>query len=547
MITMGHILQICSSGSRPEEPPTTRGQEIRGSHDDDIARGAYRSAATLSLLILLWGTLSLIIVPWEPFWLPNIGQSLVAIVVLACLARTWGKPRRRIAEVLCVAAIVYTLALHPWTAVVWCELGRPMEAFTVPQVAMVAVALVAPARWKLTVVAICLFVAECVFVIVYARVVGLAHLVPISEPIGTFGFALTAFGMWFVRHRRYDITCEFVRVQGEIRALARVRPHLVTAHEQLEAQIARLARVAPSSGVVGRALERLDDLRSKLGQLVAEPVTPTDDVAVKRLIDHDAQLGASVFAAIGFILSGPALMRSSQLDATQTTLVAARLLICLVGLFYLVSTRNRPSSQRALWVVLVLYAVVLAISVVRQYELAQMGAPYAPFLSAKLLMGVIGLTLTTRFRLGVVLIVTTCATALVMWFAFDLSAKREFVVSAAPWTTIIFMFIALATLFMSEQRQLASIQLLRAKAEVSAMHRRAVMFLALRDRLNSPLQTLVLGAMPAMEGLPPTQNVQVHDAIDHLVELSHDLAGLDEIVVALDPTFDPDHELQRQI
>ena len=109
------------------------------------------------------------------------------------------------------------------------------------------------------------------------------------------------------------------------------------------------------------------------------------------------------------------------------------------------------------------------------------------------------------------------------------------------------MLIGLVSLFIVEQRQITSLKLLRAKVEVSAMHRRAVMFLALRDRLNSPLQTLVLGATAATESLALHPGVRVRESIDRLVDLSHDLSELDELILPLETPLDPDYELRRQL
>jgi hypothetical protein len=66
------------------------------------------------------------------------------------------------------------------------------------------------------------------------------------------------------------------------------------------------------------------------------------------------------------------------------------------------------------------------------------------------------------------------------------------------------------------------------------------MFLALRDRLNSPLQTLVLQADDA-------SSERARGAIDRLVDLSRELATIEMTVPPGALSIDADRELRRQI
>lgn len=536
---------------------TQSGYATQDSSDVDRARDAHRSAATLTVLVLLWGTISLFVVPWDPFWIPNVGQSVVSAGVLVYLARTWNRPSLRAAEVLFVLGVVYALLLLPWTTVVWCQLGRPLEAFTIPQGAILVIALVTPGRWGFTAGAMCLFIAECLFVMFYARHLGLASLLPITEPLGTFGYSILGFGLLLLRRRRRDLTSECVRMQAEVQAFDRIRPQFQRAREELDAQITRLAAEVQPTGVkrfdarsqvMRRALDRLADLRGKLGELVADDVGTSAREAERRLIERDAQLGAIVLASIAVALAAPVLIWSEiELGGATTPFYLVNFSVALAMLLYLVSTRHRPSSRRALVAMLLMLAAGLPSITFNQYVLLDLGRPYSPFMGHKLLMGILGLSLTTRFRLGVVLIVLTAANAIALWFILDLGSHRDIIAYAEPWATVIYMCIGLVSLVLLEQRQITSLKLMRARAEASAMHRRAVMFLALRDRLNSPLQTLVLGATAATMELPDSQGERVQAAVDRLVALSHELAELDGLVPPLAASIDPDYELRRQV
>ena len=68
---------------------------------------------------------------------------------------------------------------------------------------------------------------------------------------------------------------------------------------------------------------------------------------------------------------------------------------------------------------------------------------------------------------------------------------------------------------------------MRAESEASTLHRRAVTLLALRDQLNTPLQTLVVG-LARLELQEPTRDVaRIRSALDRLVALSRELAQLE--------------------
>lgn len=521
------------------------------------ARDAHRSAMVLTLLVFLWGALSLWLVPWHPFWIANLAQTIVSAGALAYFLRTWNRPQPQIADAFAAVIIVYALVLLPWTTVAWSELGRPSEAFTVPQLAMVSTALVFRRRLALDIVVLGLFAAESVFASVYPRHLGLDALVPISEPYATLAFALLSFGLISLRRHRRDLALEHIRVQAEIQTLDRLRPLLSNARDQLAAEGAALAdeiRGADQehsnalSRAMAGAVDKLGDLGGKLGSLLADeggipPVRETE----QRLLARDAQFGATVLVAITVALGLPAIAWSHvELADALTPLFVAKATFDLLLLAYLTATRHRPSARRALWAVVAGFMTALPLVTYNQWLLFEMGRPYSPFLGYKLMMVALGLTVTSRSKLGVVLIVITALTAIAFWFILDLGAHRDIISVAEPWVTLVYMLIGLLSLRNLEQRRLASIRLLRADAEAAALHRRALMFLSLRDRLNSPLQTLVLGADCAPSAIAPNSIDRVHLAVDRLVTLSRELADLD---VLIPPTshlgFDADAELHR--
>jgi hypothetical protein len=225
----------------------------------------------------------------------------------------------------------------------------------------------------------------------------------------------------------------------------------------------------------------------------------------------------------------------------------AKLVFDGVVMLALARTLRRPSSRRALWAVLACYVTALATVTYAEWWLLDVHRPYTPFLGHKALMGVLGLTLGTRFKLGAVLIVVTAVEAIALWFVLGLDGHAGIVPVAEPWVTLIYLAIGLDALRMVERSQAASVQLRREEAEAAAMHRRARMFLALRDRLNTPLQTLVLGADTTLLHLSARGSERVHGAIGRLVQLSHELAAIEVTVPSGATSIDADRELRPQI
>src|SRR5262249_29993476 len=153
-----------------------------------------------------------LVTPFRYFGLPNVLQAIVGPVLLVYLIRTRTRPNVRAVAAISAAIILYSLILLPWTAVVWCHLGRPLEAFAVPQIGAVIMALTVPRYLSLGLVLVGLFVAESLFVYLYALHLGLAARIPSTEPGGTIFVALIGIGLLLLRDRRRELTRRYLRV-----------------------------------------------------------------------------------------------------------------------------------------------------------------------------------------------------------------------------------------------------------------------------------------------------------------------------------------------
>jgi hypothetical protein len=103
-------------------------------------------------------------------------------------------------------------------------------------------------------------------------------------------------------------------------------------------------------------------------------------------------------------------------------------------------------------------------------------------------------------------------------------------VSGEPWISLVFAGVALALLISRHYRRAAIWKLERSRAEVEALARLARVFLAMRDRVNTPLQTLEFGSTLLDHRYPEAAAVlgPMRRATSHLRELFLLLARVDD-------------------
>jgi hypothetical protein len=512
-----------------------------GAADDDaLAREAHSAATLLALLLLLWGAVALASVPLRPFGTPNVLQMVAATPALVYFVLRRNQPSRRIAVAFSSFAVVYTLAQVPWAAVAWCALGRPWEAFTVPQIGSVCMAFVVPRRLSRGVVLIGLFAAESLFVYLYMKAVGLSALVPITEPFTSVAFAGLGISLFLLRLRRHELAEHHIRVQAEVEALRRIAPLFASVRRDLESQLGAIEgeietlgtrrQADKASRTMGRAVQRLSELSRRLDRVVAPPAGRSGDEAERRLLDRDAQLGTTILAAIGSLLSVGALFMMRNQGPLPVFFFAAKAALDATLLAYLLITHDQPSRSRSSWALMLLILTALAIASYNEVVLLHANRPFASLLGYKLIMLCLGVTAASRFGLSLALVLLTAVDAMTVYFWLNLGAHKDIIASAEPWVSLIVLVVALSSLRLREQRRVASLHLLRAETEVKALNRRAAMFLSLRDRLNSPLQTLVLGAGRHDSQLSPESLDRIRGAVTVLVALSRALTELDAIV-----------------
>ena len=523
------------------------------------AEDAYASVRFLSLLMFLWGAISLARVPMKPFGPWNLLQAVGGAIAVLYFYATRKRPSTRIAVGLSTVMILYALLLLPWTTMVWADLGRPWEAFTVPQIAMVAVALVTPRYFWLGVGVLALFAGECLFAYVYARHVGLAARTPATEPYFSLFFAILSLGVLMLRAERRQLMLRHIRIQAESEALRLIGPLFTRFRSQLGVYLAALehqlglmrggASAARPLRRMDRAVRRLSTLNETLHDLddgaattgAAEPSaaprgrsTPlVASDAERRLLARDAHTGTTIFVGMIAATTPVILIEHEAVVAAPLFRFAlAEAVLIFAMLVYLVATRRRPSERRATGVMLVVYLALLPILIANGKGLLAMNRPYAPFVGQKFLMVSMALVAGSRLGLGIALNLLTWASAIVAFYVLGLGAHRDLVSVSEPWVTTVYMLIGFVVLVMRERRRIASIEVLRAEAEAGAQSRRLALILAFRDQLNSPLQSLLASVVLLDLGSPRGHDdaTPMRIAVDGLVSLSRDLNRIEDAI-----------------
>jgi hypothetical protein len=546
-LTSGRAHQI--PGVTPRLAPSHH-NGIEQSEAEIHARDAHSNATLLALLFFLWGALSLFFVPFHPFGWTNVFQAVTGGAALIYFLSHRDRPSLARSIWFCVPVLAYSLVLVPHNVLAWTALGRPMEAFVIPETAMICMAMVIPRYFWAGVALIVAFFAECGFAFLYPMSVGKADLVPVSEPQGMCAFATIGIVLLVLRERKRELTRRRIRLRADAGALEGVNPLFTSVRDELECSLRSIGHALNGDrllyqSTMARALARLTSVARTLDPLVDGPTTVPLE-REQRMLGYVAQCGALLFALMIPPLATISWVREALLgegpSAFETWLPSV--VAAFVAATWLIATTRRATERRAQRVIVFLYAVLLPVATINQLLLFQLHRPLSPFLPFKILMIMIAPITAARVRLAVPLLLLTTLFPLVLWFALDFGSRRDLIPFAEPWTLVVYFLIAIIAMVMREQRRAAAIELLHYEAETATIHRRAAMFFALRDLLNSPLQALVLGAAQIDPSDPRREPVEA--AVEGLVALSRRLAAVDEPVPrgSYPASLDAERELQ---
>jgi hypothetical protein len=209
--------------------------------------------------------------------------------------------------------------------------------------------------------------------------------------------------------------------------------------------------------------------------------------------------------------------------------VAHALLAALVGA-WLWTQRRRPSARSCDLAFLVVVLPFLPIAWIGESTAARLGTARDPLVGLQLVMVGIAILQPHSLRLGALLLAMFSAEAAVLWFVlrsrYDLAD-----VAGEPWMTFLFGAMSAGLLFARASRRAMEHRLARAEASAAALARVARIFLAVRDRANTPIQKLELGiALLEKHCADERRTVgTMRRAMAQLRELSATLANVEQL------------------
>ncbi len=190
------------------------------------------------------------------------------------------------------------------------------------------------------------------------------------------------------------------------------------------------------------------------------------------------------FTAIDLSWSAPALLVSLRL---AHAFLALGLLIALVLL------RKQFRWGHGDLVLVIVGLPFLPIFWIAELAVAALGEPWAPFVGAKLTAVGLAMLTPARLWLGALFVALYVGEALAIWTVEEFARHAALLATGEPWVTVSFGVLALVMLGYRARTRRTEQEFIRTRVQAESLEALARIFLAVRDRANTPLQTLEVG------------------------------------------------------
>ena len=212
-------------------------------------------------------------------------------------------------------------------------------------------------------------------------------------------------------------------------------------------------------------------------------------------------------------------------DAALASARAAHALLALATAVAL-ARRRAPPVALSVAAFVALALPLIPIFWWAESAVAEAGLLWEPLIGFKLLLVGVALLTPHSIALAAGLIVIFAVEAFLVYRFVDMGAHPLALTAGEPWVTLVYCLIAAALLVYRRQTRVMGERLIEARAEAEVLHRLAETSLAVRDLVNTPLQSLEL-AVGALEARHPEERptlARMRRAIARLSELGHVLS-----------------------
>ena len=180
---------------------------------------------------------------------------------------------------------------------------------------------------------------------------------------------------------------------------------------------------------------------------------------------------------------------------------------------------------------------------------ARSGEPWVPFEAYKAYFIALAVLIPVSYWINVLLMAGFVIEAIIIWTVLDLPHSETAVIQHEPWATLVFIAMAAALLGFRVSHDRVARDLERARSRAEMLEQVARVFLSIRDKANTPLQTLRVTAAIVRERHP--ESVALADTVsrstDRIAETSALLSRFDAKVTWPSEDLMTDDEILRLI
>ena len=180
----------------------------------------------------------------------------------------------------------------------------------------------------------------------------------------------------------------------------------------------------------------------------------------------------------------------SQNVALLVVLRSINILTSIFIIFTLLRQQGRASRPLMTRLFLFLVLPLYPITWIGQSSLASAGQPWVPFMGYRVAFFVLAVCVVGPFYVNALLIAAFAVESFVLWFYLDLGSKPWIIATGEPLFTFAFAVVGALLLFFHAKYRETIRLLALARARSQVLEQMAKLFLTIRDKSNTPLQTI---------------------------------------------------------
>jgi hypothetical protein len=192
------------------------------------------------------------------------------------------------------------------------------------------------------------------------------------------------------------------------------------------------------------------------------------------------------------------LLASDQLSDARTLNIfrVTHIAIAIGVMILLLLFRNSPRwTIRVSTVLFTVLNIPFAITTWEYHRVLQDSQDFwIPLAGFRLYYLVLGILNSGSYFVNFVLMNIFAIESLAIWYGMDLAHSPKVILGQEPWVSLVYFFVASALLFFRARDEKLIQKLSTETANIEAMKQVARIFLSLRDRANTPIQTLKISA-----------------------------------------------------